>query len=89
MNAPQLIGFLTNVWTILIQDVLCYVTLREEHKVLIQVSENTHLNVTLTWVTFLIHIPEVPALTLNPENSYSAWGMAVPWLKQQVAGLMS
>jgi len=63
------------------------VTLREEHEVLIQVFENMHLIVTLTWVTILINNLEVPVVTLNLATGYSDWGMAVPWLKWQIAGL--
>lgn len=62
-------------------------TLREEHEVLIQVFENTHLNVTLSWVTILINNLEVPAATLNLATGYSVRAMAVPWLKRQIAGL--
>jgi len=56
---------------ILIQDKLGYMTLREEHEVLIQVFENTRLNVTLIWVTILINNLEVPAVILNLATGYS------------------
>ena len=46
-------------------------TLREEHEVLIQVFENTRLNVTLTWVTILINNLEVPAIILILATGYS------------------
>lgn len=59
------------VSSILIQDKLWYMTLREEHEVLIQVFEYTHLNVTITWVTILINNLEVPAVILNLANGYS------------------
>lgn len=46
-------------------------TLREEHEVLIQVFENTHLNVTLTWVTIMINNLEVPAVLPSLATGYS------------------
>jgi len=46
-------------------------TLREEHEVLVQVFENTYLNVTLTWLTTLINNLEVPAVILNLATGYS------------------
>ena len=67
---------------ILIQDTLCMWQLGNNMKYSYPVFP-------LTWVTLLINILEVSAVTLNPATGYSDWNMAVPWLKQQIAGLMS